>query len=356
MPDAVLNGSTISTLGKLGVEIELMAPAGKTRQDLANLIAQRKGGRVRRFFHPQGEPSKVPGVPVFENLTIGFVIEDDDGNTLAQCVDDLTLQEDLNQKQTPLPGWYRIVSDDARFLRLAMRHSDPTEPLERVLDPVAALFGAVPQRGEGGMLRVADEMGAPIVLGAPLPGERERPCELVSAPIVDNHLQEIESLLEPARELGFTIPAEGAIHIHFDAKPLCSAATFGNLVRFLGVYSDAIKAHFKTNPRCVRLGRWPIEIFDVIATPGFAQLTWEEASEKLREVKLVKFCDFNLYNLVHAPAGKHTFEVRIFPVWMEGEKIVEAARFFTQILDWAKDHDGTFKPVPLSFMGLRRMV
>ena len=332
-----------------------MAPAGKSREDLANAIALRKGGKVRRFFHPQGEPSKVPGMPVFESLTLGFVIEDDAGNTLAQCVDDLTLQEDLNQKQAPLPGWYRIVSDDARFLRLTMRHSDAAESLETVLDPLAALFGAVPQKGQGGMMRVADELGSPIVLGAPLPGERERPCELVSAPLVENHFEEIESLLQPARELGFTIPAEGAIHLHFDAEPLCSAATFGNLVRFLGLHSDAIKSHFNTNPRCVRLGRWPIEIFEVIATPGFAQLSWNEARERLREIKLIKFCDFNLFNVVHEPAGKHTFEVRIFPVWMEAEKIVEAARFFTRILDWAKDNDGNFKKVPANFMDLQKM-
>jgi hypothetical protein len=349
MPETALKGCSMTTLGKLGVEIELLAPAGKSREDLANAIALRKGGKVRRFFHPQGEPSKVPGTPVFDNLTLGFAIEDDAGNTLAQCVDDLTLQADLNQKQAPLPGWYRIVSDDSRFLRLTVRHSNAVESLDTVLDPLAALFGSFPKKGQGGMMRVADELEAPIVLGAPLPGERERPCELVSAPISENHLEEIESLLEPARELGFTIPAEGAIHLHFDAEPLCSAATFGNLVRYLGVHSDAIKNHFETNPRCVRLGRWPIEIFDVISAPGFAQLSWEEAKEKLRDVKLIKFCDFNLFNVIHAPARKHTFEVRIFPVWMEGEKILEAAHFFSRILDWAKDNDGNFKQVPASY-------
>ena len=202
------------------------------------------------------------------------------------------------------------------------------------------------------MVRVADEVGAPIALAAPLPGERERPCELVSAPISENHLQQIEALLEPARELGFTIPAEGAIHLHFDAEPLCSASTFANLVRFFGVHSDAIKDRFKTNPQCRRLGRWPIEIFEVITSEGFTQLSWEDACEKLRKIELIKFCDFNLFNMVHAPAGKHTFEVRVLPVWMEGEKIIEAASFFTEILEWAKNDNGKLKPVPDNLMDL----
>jgi len=273
MPDP--GNRALASIGKLGVEIELIAPVGKSREDLAIAIAKNFGGSVRRFFHPQGEPSKVPNTPIFENLTLGFLVEDEAGTILAQCVDDLTLQSDLVPETPPKPGWYRIVSDDARFLRLAMRHADARDPLETVLDPLAALFGATPDAGEAGMRRVADETGSPIVLGAALPGERERPCELVTSPICDNHLESLEALLKPARELGFTIPAEGAIHLHFDAEPLCSASTFANLVRILGVHSDAIKERFQTNPRCTRLGRWPIEIFDVITSKGFPQLSWE---------------------------------------------------------------------------------
>lgn len=341
------------SLGKIGLEIELMAPLGKSRKDLANAIASRLGGSVRRFFHPQGEPSKVPDTPVFENLTLGFIVENRQGNTLAQCVDDLTLQADLTQEHPPIPGWYRIVSDDARLLRLGMRHMDAEAPLETVMNPLAALFGSTPQVGEGGMYRVGDELDSPIAMGAPLPGERERPCELVSAPITENHQEQIEALLAPARELGFTIPVEGAIHIHFDAKPLCSAATFANLVRFLGIYSDAVRDHFATNPNCSRLGRWPVEIFDVISSEGFTELSWDEAREKLSVIKLTKFCDFNLFNMVQSLPGKHTFEVRIFPVWMESEKIVQAATFFSTILDWAKDNGGKLKPVPTEFLGIK---
>lgn len=342
-------------LGKIGLEIELMAPPGKSRKDLAEAIACHLGGNVRRFFHPQGEPSKVPNTPVFENLTLGFLVEDQQGNTLAQCVDDLTLQDDLRQEHPPRPGWYRIVSDDARLLRLGMRHMDAMAPLETVMNPLATLFGSTPQLGQGGMYRVGDELGSPIAMGAPLPGERERPCELVSAPISENHLENIEALLAPARQLGFTIPAEGAIHIHFDAAPLCSAATFANLVRFLGIYSEAIRERFATNSNCRRLGRWPMEIFDIISSEEFINLSWDEARERLSAIKLIKYCDFNLFNMVEALAEKHTFEVRIFPVWMESKKIIEAATVFSTILEWAKQHNGKLKPVPEEFLGMRAL-
>ncbi len=338
--------------GKIGVEIELLAPAGRSREDLAHAIARRFGARVRRFFHPQGEPSKVPNTPVFENLTLGFAVEDASGALIAQCVDDLTLQTELDPQQPPKPGWYRIVSDDGRLLRLVMRRTDAHAPLESVLDPLASLFGTSPKRGQGGMIRVADECDAPIAIAAPLPGERERPCELVTAPISENHAAVLEALLQPARELGFTIPAEGAIHLHFDGAPLCKASTVANLVRFLGRHGEAIKELAGTNPRCRRLGAWPAELFDVVASDEFARLGWEEARERLRPLDLTKYCDFNLFNLVHAPPGKLTFEVRILPVWMEGERIVEAASFFAAILAWAGSDDGNLRPIPQSIEGL----
>lgn len=49
---------------RIGVEIELLAPRGLSRQDLAEAIARSSSGSVRRYFHPQSELSKVPGAPV----------------------------------------------------------------------------------------------------------------------------------------------------------------------------------------------------------------------------------------------------------------------------------------------------
>lgn len=342
---------------KLGVEIELLAPPGRSRQDLAVAIATHTtGAQVRRIFHPQGEPSKVPGTPVFENLTLGFVVEDAQGNMLAQCVDDLTLQDDLDRQHPPRPGWYRIVSDDARLLRLIMRHADPAAPLQTVLDPIASLFGTRVEQGEGGMARVRDESGASIAIGAPLPGERERPCELITPPIESDHLDRLEDLLGLARSLGFGIPAEGAIHLHFDATPLCSASAVVNLVTLLGLHGETLKQQLGANPRCRRLGAWPQELFDLVASPTFVHLTWEEAQAQLAQLSLTKYCDFNLRNLVHSVPNKHTFEVRILPVWLHGQQIVEAAALFAAILQWACDGGRQRTSVPADFAALRKIL
>lgn len=165
---------------KTGFEIELLAPRGRSRRDLALRVAERHGGGVARFFHPQSEPSKVKGSPTFENLTPGFEARDRDGRPLARFVDDVTLQAGLARKAAALDGWYRIVSDDTRLLRLVMRQCDPDAPLDRVLSPIAALFGTQPETHASGMVKVADERGVSVAIAAPLPGERERTCEIVT--------------------------------------------------------------------------------------------------------------------------------------------------------------------------------
>ena len=148
---------------------------------------------------------------------------------------------------------------------------------------------------------------------------------MITPPIETDHLDRLEILLELARSLGFGIPAEGAIHIHFDAAPLCAAPTVANLVTLLGVHGETLKQELGTNPRCRRLGAWPQELFALVASPGFISLEWEEAREQLAQLNLTKYCDFNLRNLIHPVPDKYTFEVRILPIWLDGQKIVEAA-------------------------------
>jgi hypothetical protein len=322
---------------KIGVEIELVAPKGLSRRDLAEAIALQLGGTVRPFFHPQSEPSKVPGTPLFQNLTLGFEIIDPLGNLIAQCVDDLTLQDDFDKTHPPQPGWYRIVSDDARLLRLVALQANPAAPLSEILVPIAQLFGTEPEISRGGMVRVVDDTGASIAIAAPLPGERERPCELITPPIDTDHLERLESLLAIARSLGFTVPAEGATHIHFDATPLHSVAVLANLMRLLWVHGANLRQLVGTNPHCRRLGAWTDEFYDIVQKPEFINLPWQEARTRLAQLEITKYCDFNLKNLIHSTPAKHTFEVRIFPVWLHGQPIVEAAGLFEAILRWAID-------------------
>ncbi|MEO0686015.1 MAG: amidoligase family protein, partial [Cyanobacteria bacterium J06649_11] len=174
-----------------------------------------------------------------------------------------------------------------------------------------------------------------IAIAAPLPGERERPCEIISAPIDANQQEKLEVLLETARLLGFTVPVEGATHIHFDAKLLCSANVFANLVNIFHAHGKNLKRLVGSNPKCTRLGSWDRNLIELVNESGFRELTWEEASSRVAKLELTKYCDFNLKNLIHPIPDKFTFEARIFPVWLDAKSIIEAAALCEAILHYA---------------------
>lgn len=317
---------------RIGVEAELLAPVGSSRATLAERLAADVGGSVTRFFHAQTEPSLAPGVEVFDNLTLGFRVLDADGRWRASCVDDLTLQDDLDRSHPPQPGWFRLLSDDRRLLHLTIALGTAEGSLRDAMAPVAAAFGTAVEEFEGGMMRVCDVVGAPVLLGAPLPGERERPCELVTAPLDDEHGQRLDALLAPARALGFCVPRESATHIHFDASALRSAHAVRNLVRLWVRWGSTIKTLIGTNPACRQLGGWPPALMRCVESPGFARLPWPEAQAALAQVGLTKFCDLNLLHLASARPAKDTVEVRVLPGCIDTLPILMGAALFEALL------------------------
>jgi hypothetical protein len=332
---------TVQLGWKVGFEIELMAPPDASRRTLAERVAKRVGGRAVRIFHPESEHSKVPGTPIFENLTLGYRVEDAGGAWVASFIDDLTLQFDFNKQAKPQPGWYRIVSDDARFLRLIECQCDAEAPLEQVLDPLAQLFGVETDRHPEGMLRVSDRRGATVAIAAPLPGERERPCEIVTAPIASDHFATLDALLEDACALGFAIPKESATHIHFDAKPLRSAHFIRRFVQTANRFGGDLRRVMRANPNCVRIGGWPAELAKTVDKPEFASFTWDEVRATLIGLGLTKYCDFNLVNMVNQDEYKDTLEVRILPGLMDTRAILKSAAFFEALLRWCADESAT---------------
>lgn len=334
---------------KIGVEIELLAPRGSSRETLARRVAERIGGTATRIFHPESELSAVPGQPIFANLTLGYRVDDPQGNWAASFVDDLTLQADLDKGRAPQPGWYRIVADDMRFLRLAGRHCDAEQPLDAVLAPFSALFGTEPEAHPGGMYRVQDPSGASLAIGAPLPGERERPCEIVTAPMDRDQAEILEALLDDARALGFVAPKEGATHIHFDAAPLKSASFVARFVRLMRLHRDGLRKLVGVNPNCIRLGDWPLELDRLVFSQTFADADWTTAKAALSEIELTKYCDFNLCNMLSESEEKQTLEVRILPTMFDGEEIALVAALFAGILRLALDEEG---PIPETMVGV----
>lgn len=314
---------------RIGFEIELMAPPGHSRRSLAEDLARRCGGRVRPVWHHDSEPSLVPGLGRFRHLTLGFEVRRRDGRPLVTLVDDITLLDGLEPRTAPKPGWYRVLSDDRRLLSLLAAHSDPGADIAAVLEPAAALWGVAVQR-VGDVFRLNDPSGATIALAAPQGGERERPCELVTPPIARGHRAALHELLRPARELGFTVPHEAAVHLHVDAAPFRDPQTLANLIRLFAWWREPLRALLRTNPACRRLAPLP----EPLVTAAAADLPqWDDLSKAAAEGELTKFFDVNLTQLFAEVQVRDTVEIRILPGMLDPDDIVNTAGLVELLLD-----------------------
>ena len=93
------------------------------------------------------------------------------------------------------------------------------------------------------------------------------------SPIDTNHRSKLELILKTPRLLGFTAPIEGAIHIHFDPLPLCSANIFVHIVNVFHTHGQNLKRLVGTNPTSGRLGNWDIALLKLVNEPGFWKLS-----------------------------------------------------------------------------------
>ena len=119
-------------------------------------------------------------------------------------------------------------------------------------------------------------------------------------------------LLRPARELGFTVPHEAAVHLHFDAGPFRDPHAFANVVELFSVWRPILWQLFGTNRACRRLAPPPPALVQLV--PKLRDLVrWEDATALLSEVELTKYCDVNLQQVVRASPHKDTLEIRILP-------------------------------------------
>ncbi len=317
---------------RIGFEIELMAPTGLSRRTLALDLAARCGGRIRPVWHHDSEPSLVPGLGRFLHLTRGFEVLRPDGTPLCTLVDDVTLLDGLDPRAPAPPGSYRILSDDPRLLSLLARHSDPGGSLATALDDAARLWGAKVER-HGDIHRLNDPSGATIALAAPHGGERDRPCEIVTPPITGDHAARLEELLAPARELGFTVPSEAAVHLHVDAAPFRAADTLANLVRLFAHWREPLRAVLGTNPACRRLAPLPEPL--VVAVAG--RPSFDALRAAARAGELTKFFDVNLTQLFTDTPIRDTVEIRILPGALTAGDLVPRAALVELLLERCAD-------------------
>ncbi|WP_433383343.1 amidoligase family protein [Actinoplanes sp. CA-142083] len=334
---------TPSLRRRIGFEIELMAPQGRSRRSLAYDLAGRIGGRIRPVWHHDSEPSLVPGLGRFLHLTQGFEVLRADGSQVCTLVDDITLRDGLQPATPAPPGWYRVLSDDSRLLTLLAARCDPGAPLERVLDPVADLWGTAPEM-VGDVCRLDDPEGATVALVAPQGAERERPCEIVTPPLTERHAEALEELLEPARELGFTIPNEAAVHLHLDGRPFRDPRTLANVVLLFAHYRDGLRELLQTNPACRRLAPLPAQL---VAAATADKPDIDALRQAADEGDLTKYFDVNLTQLLKDRPLRDTLEIRILPGAIDAESIVNRAALVELLLDRCEDPE----PFPVAPTG-----
>jgi hypothetical protein len=313
---------------RTGFEIELLAPVGSSRRELARELAARRGGQVRPVWHHDSEPSLVPGLGRFLHLTQGFEVVDAEGALVCTVVDDVTLVADLDQRTRPVAGWYRVLTDDARLLRLLAARIDPGAPIEESLDPIAALWGVRVNR-HNEVLQLDDSAGATIALAAPQGGGRERGSEVITPPLTADHEAAIDDLLRVARDLGFVVPTEAAVHVHLDGAPFRSAPALANVVRLFGLWRPALHSLLGTNPACRRLGPLPAPLVQATAgTPSY-----EELRAAATAGGITKFFDVNLTALFAKNPPRDTLEVRILPGAIDARDVVRGAAIVEALLE-----------------------
>ena len=317
---------------RAGFEIELLAPEGSSRRTLADEIALRHNGIVRQVWHHDSEPSLVPGLGRFLHLTPGFEVLDADGTPICTLVDDITIVSDLDPRARPLPGWYRVLTDDSRLLQLIAANTNPAEPPEKSLDAIAALWGA-PVRQHGEFFKLDDASGATIAIAAPLGGGRERPCEIVTPPLAADHALALDELLSVARELGLKVPLEAAVHVHYDGALFRSAAALSNVIRLFGWWREPLRDLLRTNPACRRLAPLPDQLVEAVSgSPTYEQLRGIATSSGLS-----KFFDVNLTQLFAERPVRDTLEVRVLPGSIDTAGIVRQARLVESLLMRCQD-------------------
>ncbi|GAA2540591.1 hypothetical protein GCM10010435_05030 [Winogradskya consettensis] len=318
---------------RIGFEIELMAPPGVSRRTLATDLAARHGGQALPVWHHDSELSMVPGLARFLHVTQGFEVTRADGSPLCTLVDDITLVNGLDNSAPAKDGWFRILGDEARLIRLVAAHSDPGGTLDTALDNAAKIWNR-PVDLVDGVYRLDDEAGASIAMAAPLTGERERPCEIITPPLTADHAVTLEDLLGPARELGFTIPQEAAVHMHLDGAPFHNPATLANVIRLFAFYREPLRTALQTNTNSRRLAPLPPPLVRAVS---FGTPSWKDLRYAATDGELTKFFDVNMVQLFRENPIRDTLEIRILPGALHTEDIINRAALIELLLDRCED-------------------
>lgn len=322
-----------------GVELELIAPEGRSRRDLAERLA---GSPERlqyglKFYHLGDFDER--GRPV-SRLTPAYRVLDGEGVPWLTLVDDPTLRGGLPEGTEPFPG-NTFRTDDVRIAKWIERHcwSDS--------DDTASIFARLAETFEG---RWLDDEGVPVALvdryGHALvrrmlgPLSAPRACELVTRPLSrDERVEALEVMLRAARELGFTPFGACGLHLHFDAAPWRSTPRLTALIRDVHRDTAAYRRDPLAHPGSKFLGPFPDKVLR-IAHEAPADLPFDVLASALSMAGTIKHLDVNLLGAIETTPVQPTLEIRCLRATIEMEELLGAVdRWERFLLRIAEDAD-----------------
>lgn len=292
---------------KVGLELELLAPPGKTRFDLARALAKLAGGALRLSFKYHGQGVLPDGRPDCHLTPAARVLVK--GKWFASVVDDPTIVDDLAAGADSL----RIArTDDVRLALWIERNCHGAfGPLKKVFDAKEEEDGFV------------DPWGQPLVRWHEVSEERLRVAEVVLRPLTRKELAPtLRKVMKLAAAEGFTVPAEAAIHAHFDAEPFRSTPALRRLVLKWSEERARWLERLKPNPRCRKLGPFPPDVVRV-AKEATDDLPFSTLAAGMLLAGLHRAIDVNVLGVVERHPKQPTVEVRCLPGSLDANETLE---------------------------------
>lgn len=318
-----------------GFELELLAPEGLTRLDLANSIAQRTGGTVLHALH-YSSPGRGPDGRPICHLEPSQRVEVD-GADYCEVVGD----DSIRPEPSDGPAGLRILTDDVRLALLIRRLARAeTADAPALLAPYAEIFGGYFEQSDGrAMLR--DRFGHGLAAIGAAPAERARVAEVVTRPLERSEvLPTLSVVLGEARRLGFEVPREAALHVHLDAAPWQSTACMKALLTRGTDELSAARDALGTNPLCRHLGPPPSAVRRVAETAP-ASLPWPTLAAALGVAGASKHADLNVLGVIQARPVQPTLEVRMLGMSLDPDQLMGRFERLEAILSRVMDDLGS---------------
>lgn len=242
-----------------------------------------------------------------------------DGEWFCSLVDDPTIVDDL----APNAELFRIArTDDVRLALWIERHCRGT-------------FGALKKTFEATEEEdgFVDPWGQPLVRWHEVSEERLRVAEVVLRPLNKRELAPtLRRVMKLAAAEGFTVPAEAAIHAHYDAEPFRSTAALRRLVLKWTEARERWLAKLKPNPRCRKLGPFPPDVVRV-ARAATDELPFSTLAAGMLLGGLHRAIDVNVLGVVERYPKQPTVEVRCLPGSLDANETLERLALVEEFLE-----------------------